>query len=241
MIIKARQIKVWVQFFIHYFCSFVSNIETKMKNTVLLSTAYFAPIQYYSKLVQFPNVLIEQFENYSKQSYRNRCNIFGANGALALTVPVVKASNKKILTKDVRISYDTDWQKLHWKGIESAYKSSPFYEFYIDDLLRFFDRKWAFLLDFNMEIQNELNALIQIDTPIKKTVDYIEDVEQFVDFREGIHPKASKSVDDFSYVSNKYYQVFSDKQGFIENLSILDLLFNMGPDSLIHLEKSIVK
>ncbi len=210
-----------------------------MENTVLLSTAYFAPIQYYSKLVQFPNVMIEQFENYSKQSYRNRCNIFGANGELALTVPVVKASSKKILTKDVRISYDTDWQKLHWKGIESAYKSSPFYEFYIDDLVRFFDRKWDFLLDFNMEIQNEINSLIEIDSSIKKTDDYIEDIGQLVDFREGIHPKASKSIADSSYVSNKYYQVFSDKQGFIENLSILDLLFNMGPDSLMHLEQSI--
>jgi len=225
--------------FYSYFCGFAQNQEKKMENTVLLSTAYFAPIQYYSKLVQFPNVLIEQYENYSKQSYRNRCNIFGANGELALTVPVVKASSKKILTKDVRISYDTDWQKLHWKGIESAYKSSPFYEFYIDDLVRFFDRKWDFLLDFNMEIQEEMKSLLELESTIKKTEDYIENLEQLVDFREGIHPKASKSIPDPNFVSNKYYQVFSDKQGFIENLSILDLLFNMGPDSQMHLEQSI--
>ncbi len=139
----------------------------------------------------------------------------------------------------MRISYDTNWQKLHWKGIESAYKSSPFYEFYIDDLERFFDRKWDFLLDFNMEIQNEIISLIEIDSSIKKTDDYIEDLDQLVDFRESIHPKASKSIVDPSYVSSKYYQVFSDKRGFIENLSILDLLFNMGPDSLMHLEQSI--
>lgn len=210
-----------------------------MENSILLSTAYFAPIQYYSKLVQFPNVLIEQFENYSKQSYRNRCNIFGANGALALTVPVVKASSKKILTKDVRISYDTNWQKLHWKGIESAYQSSPFYEYYIDDLQRFFDKKWNFLLDLNLQIHDEIGSLIELDCDIKLTEDYIEDVSQIVDLREGIHPKASKSIVDPSFVSKKYYQVFSDKQGFIENLSILDLLFNMGPDSLMYLEQSL--
>jgi len=218
---------------------FRTNQEEMMKNTMLLSTAYFAPIQYYSKLVQSHEVMIEQFENYSKQSYRNRCNILGANGELALTVPVVKASSKKILTKDVRISYDTDWQKLHWKGIESAYNSSPFYEFYIDDLRRFFDRKWDFLLDLNLEIQEEINGLIDLDCVIKKTDDYVEDLNGIIDFREGIHPKASKSVVDPNFVSNKYYQVFSDKWGFVENLSILDLLFNMGPDSLIHLEKSI--
>ncbi|WP_372642120.1 WbqC family protein [Ancylomarina sp.] len=210
-----------------------------MESTVLLSTAYFAPIQYYSKLVQFPNVLIEQFENYSKQSYRNRCNIFGANGALALTIPVVKASSKKILTKDVRISYDTDWQKQHWKGIESAYQSSPFYEYYIDDLKKFFDRRWDFLLDMNLQIQEEICSLIDLDYNIKLTDDYIEDVNQIVDFREGIHPKASKSIVDLSFVSKEYYQVFSDKKGFIENLSILDLLFNMGPDSLMYLEQSV--
>ena len=210
-----------------------------MEKTVLLSTAYFAPIQYYSKLVQFPSALIEQYENYSKQSYRNRCNIFGANGALALTVPVVKASSKKILTKDVRISYDTNWQKLHWKGIESAYNSSPFYEYYIDYLQCFFDEKWDFLLDFNLEIQEVINSLIELDCTINKTEDYIECIDQGVNFREGIHPKASKSIVDSSFVSETYYQVFSNKQGFIENLSILDLLFNMGPDSLMYLEQSI--
>ncbi|MRT94060.1 WbqC family protein [Ancylomarina sp. 16SWW S1-10-2] len=210
-----------------------------MENTVLLSTAYFAPIQYYSKLIQFPNVIIEQFENYSKQSYRNRCTIFAANGALALSVPVLKASSKKILTKDVRISYDTNWQKLHWKGIESAYNSSPFYEFYIDDFARFFDRKWDFLLDFNMEIQNQVISLIDLESTIRTTDDYIEDVGNLVDFRDGIHPKASKSIIDPSFESKEYYQVFSDKFGFIENLSILDLLFNLGPDSQLYLEQSV--
>lgn len=208
---------------------------------VLLATSFFAPIQYYCKLIQYPEIHIEQWENYSKQSYRNRCNIYGANGILALSVPVVKATNKKILTKDVRISYDTNWQKLHWKGIEAAYKSSPFYEYYIDDFERFFTKKWNYLLDYNNEIQSEVCNALEIEPSIYLSEDFIEfDSEEFIDFREVIHPKSSRTNLDNSFTPKKYYQVFGDKHGFLENLSILDLIFNMGPESLMYLESSIV-
>ena len=213
-----------------------------MKNTkTLLASSFFAPIQYYCKLVQYPEIYIEQWENYSKQSYRNRCNIYGANGSLALSVPVVKATSKKILSKDVKISYDTNWQKLHWKGIEAAYKSSPFYEYYIDDFERFFTKKWDYLLEFNNEIQNEILGILEIEPNIQFTDDFIEfGNTEFDDFRNLIHPKSSKLEDDQSFSAEKYYQVFGDKHGFLENLSILDLIFNMGPESLIYLESSIV-
>lgn len=213
-----------------------------MKNTkTLLASSFFAPIQYYCKLVQYPEIYIEQWENYSKQSYRNRCNIYGANGSLALSVPVVKATSKKILSKDVKISYDTDWQKLHWKGIEAAYKSSPFYEYYIDDFERFFTKKWNYLLEFNNEIQNEILGALEIEPNIQFTDDFIEfGNSEYDDFRNLIHPKSSKLDKDESFSSEKYYQVFGDKHGFIENLSILDLIFNMGPESLLYLESSIV-
>lgn len=213
-----------------------------MKNAkTLLASSFFAPIQYYCKLVQYPEIHIEQWENYSKQSYRNRCNIYGANGILPLSVPVAKATSKKILSKDVKISYDTDWQKLHWKGIEAAYKSSPFYEFYIDDFERFFTKKWDYLLEFNNEIQNEIIGLLEIEPKIQYTDDFIEfGNPEFDDFRNIIHPKSSKSNTDELFNPKKYYQVFGDKHGFIENLSILDLIFNMGPESLIYLESSIV-
>jgi hypothetical protein len=209
-----------------------------MENTTaLLSTAYFAPIQYYCKLIQHSNVMIEQWENYSKQSYRNRCNIYGANGALAISVPVVKATSKKVLIKDVKISYDTNWQKLHWKGIESAYKSSPFYEYYIDDLERFFSNKWEYLLDFNQEIQAELCEILEIENKNTLTDDFIPlNTTDFSDFRNVIHPKISKETKDPEFNPKPYTQVFGDKHGFIPNVSILDLIFNMGPDSSHYLE-----
>nr|WP_320118728.1 WbqC family protein [uncultured Marinifilum sp.] len=212
-----------------------------MENTqALLASSYFAPIQYYCKLIQYNKVLIEQWENYSKQSYRNRCNIYGANGILALSVPVIKASNRKIFTKDVKISYDTNWQKLHLKGIEAAYKSSPFYEYYIDDLERFFTQKWEYLLEFNMEIQAEICSLLEIEANIELTTDFIQnETNNIIDYRDSIHPKISKNKADSTFNAKPYTQVFGDKYGFQSNLSILDVLFNLGPDGLSYLESCL--
>ncbi len=184
--------------------------------------------------------MIEQWENYSKQSYRNRCNIYGANGALAISVPVVKATSKKVLTKDVKISYDTNWQKLHWKGIESAYKSSPFYEYYVDDLARFFSQKWDYLLDFNLEIQSEICEILEIENKNALTDDFIPlKTPNMIDYRNIIHPKKSKELKDEMFHPQVYTQVFGDKHGFIPNLSILDLIFNMGSDSSYYLESCL--
>lgn len=211
-------------------------------SNIVLSTSYFAPIQYYCKLIQYDTILIEQWENYSKQSYRNRCNIMGANGVLPLSIPVVKATHKKMLTKDVKISYDTNWQKLHWKGIESAYKSSPYYEYYIDDLERFFNQKWDYLLEYNQEIQNTICEILEIDPKIQLTEDFVElKQEEIVDFRNAIHPKASKAILDNSFQAEEYTQVFSDKHPFASNLSILDVVFNLGPEGESYLSSCIIK
>lgn len=211
-------------------------------SNIVLSTSYFAPIQYYCKLIQYDTILIEQWENYSKQSYRNRCNIMGANGVLPLSIPVIKATHKKMLTKDVKISYDTNWQKLHWKGIESAYKSSPYYEYYIDDLERFFNQKWDYLLEYNQEIQNTICEILEIDPKIQLTEDFVElKQEEIVDFRNAIHPKASKAILDNSFQAEEYTQVFSDKHPFASNLSILDVVFNLGPEGESYLSSCIIK
>lgn len=205
----------------------------------LLSTAYFPPIQYYSKLIQGEPIHIECFENYAKQSYRNRCDILGANGRLTLSVPVLKGAKKKILTKDIQIEYVENWQKVHFKGIESAYRKSPYYEYYIDDIQPIFSKDFKYLIDLNEYIVSTLNEIIEINPQIERTTDYIKDSSGFIDWREGIHPKKSKRQTDENYHEIEYTQVFCDKFEYQENLSVLDLIFNLGPESLMHLNKTL--
>jgi len=198
---------------------------------LLLSTAYFAPIQYYLKLVQYDNVFIERHENYNKQSYRNRCTIYTANGLLDLVVPVVKTGELKMPITEVEISYEALWQKLHFKAIESAYRRSPFYEYYIDDLTVFFNARHRYLYEFNMDIMRTVCSLMKIPFHVQESREYMKSAEGMVDLRNGIHPKARRQQTDVNFVPPRYTQVFADKWGFKPNLSILDLLFNTGPEA----------
>jgi len=208
--------------------------------SILLSTAYFAPVQYYCKLVDTPEVIIEQFENFNKQTYRNRCLIQGANGIQPLIVPLVAASRKKTVIRDVKIDYDTMWQKLHFKSIEAAYRSSPFYEYYIDDIAPFFNKKWNFLWDFNEQIRQIMCQILEIEPNITLSKDYIEKTtDDQLDFRNAIHPKPSKSIIDTTFKAIPYTQVFGDRHGFSPNMSILDVIFNIGPEGSDYLQKCI--
>jgi hypothetical protein len=194
---------------------------------VVLSTAYLAPVQYYSKLAGYDKIFIERFENYSKQSYRNRCTIFAANGPLSLVIPVKKNNKLKTLISDIKIDYTSNWQKIHLKSIESAYNSSPFYQYYIDELLPYFSRQYSFLIDFNTDLQKVIMKLLNIDKQILFTEEYLKSPSQNThDFRQTIHPK--KIIADSLFSPVDYYQVFAVKFGFLPNLSIIDLLFNVG-------------
>ncbi len=205
----------------------------------ILSTAYFPPIQYISKFLIYPNIEIEKFENYNKQTYRNRCIILGANGPLPLSVPVQKNIHPHIPVSELQIDYETNWQKIHWKAFEAAYKRSPFFEFYMDDFYPFFHKKYELLLPFNSEILEIILRRTGIEKRLEYSESFIEDLTAYNDFRNSIHPKPSRAIIDHQFRPAEYNQVFLNKFSFMPNLSILDLLFNEGPNSFSILKKSI--
>jgi hypothetical protein len=190
----------------------------------VFSTAYLAPVEYYFVINNSSEVILEQYEYYEKQSYRNRCKILSANGVMDLSIPVEKTG--KMLIRDIRISEHDNWQANHWRAIESAYNSSAFFEYYSDDLHPFYEKKWSFLWDFNFEIQQKMMELFEIEKDITLTDNYLSQQENRTDYRNLIHPKK-----DSLQQSKPYYQVFEQKFGFCPNLSCIDLLFNMGPES----------
>jgi hypothetical protein len=203
-------------------------------NTTLFSTAYFAPIQYYWHWRRAEKKTVEICEHYIKQTWRNRCVIGTANGPMTLSLPV-EGNAEKTVIRDVRLSNHGNWQHLHWNSMESAYNSSPFFEYYADDLRPFFEKKPGFLLDFNEDIREIICGLLEIDASAERTTEFVPEREipdEWVDLRNSIHPK--KMVDPL-FKPETYYQVFDRKFGFQPNLSILDLLFNMGPEAILYL------
>lgn len=211
--------------------------------SIILSTAYLAPVEYYSKLVSGELILIEQNENYIKQSYRNRCSILSANGVMPLSVPIESAGGKKCPIRDVCIAEHGNWRHLHWNALISAYNSTPFFEYYEDDFRPFYEKKYKYLFDFNEELREMICSLLSLDmSNIRYTEDYVSDITfPDTDLREVLSPKKDFKVFDPDFCSTPYYQVFDDKYGFTENLSIVDLLFNMGNESLIVLKNGIKK
>ena len=196
-----------------------------MLNNPLLPTAYLAPICYYAILLQDTNCMIELNEHFIKQSIRNRCDIYGANGKLRLSIPKQRKGSSKIIIKNLKISYRNDWQKQHWNAIKSAYNSSPFFEYYKDGLKPFFEEKEEYLVNFNSKLQKTILDMLQEENTIKNTTEYLHKGD-FFDLRNYTWELKKQE---------KYDQVFMENQGFIPNLSILDLLFNLGPESIDYL------
>lgn len=209
-----------------------------MENAIL-NTSYMGSIQFYTKLMLFKTVFIEQFDSYQKQTYRNRCSILGANGVLDLTIPVVRNSGKKTLVKDVRIDYVTRWQNNHWRSIFSAYNSSPFFEYYESDFAPFYEKRYKFLIDFNMELHQMIAEALELETTVQLTTGYLP-VFNGDDFRGAITPKQDKVKPDPDFYAVPYTQTFSEKYGFVPNLSIIDLLFNKGTEAEMVLRRCII-
>jgi hypothetical protein len=206
----------------------------------ILSISYLGPVQYYSKFILCEKVLIEKEEHYCKQSYRNRCIILAANGLQTLVIPVLKDSGKKIKTKDIKIDNHFEWQKNHWRSIESAYNASPYFEFYKDDLAPFFNKKYNYLFDFDLELLNTMLELIKMNKNYILTGQYYNGGNnKYNDYREAIHPKKRMQRPDIYFKPKPYYQIFSERFAFKPNLSIIDLLFMEGPDTKSIIEQSI--
>ncbi|REH52390.1 WbqC-like protein [Tenacibaculum gallaicum] len=198
----------------------------------LFIPTYFAPISQYAAIYQSDTITFEIEDNYQKQTYRNRCYIYGANGKLALNIPVknkTKEGRKK--TKDTLVENDFPWQQQHLKSLQSAYRSSPFFEFFENDLLTIFNKKYKFLHDLNIDTHLFVTDTLQIKQQFTKTTSY-EINSESTDFRSLAIAKKGIEIEMDSYI-----QMFDDKYGFIPNLSILDLLFMEGPNTISFLEK----
>jgi len=192
-------------------------------NTIVFSTAYLPPVEYFSHLNKYQTIQIDIFENYIKQTYRNRCCIYSANGKLTLSIPVIKVDGNHTNIKNIEIDYRQPWQKIHWRAIESAYNSSPFFLYYRDDLEPFYMKKYKFLVDLNHELFAILCNLVGIKTENLFSGKYFEPSPNIIDMRNSFSPKKQND-----HSQKKYKQVFDEKFGFIPNLSIIDLLFNEG-------------
>ena len=200
----------------------------------LFSTAYFPPISYVAAMLDKPVVLVEQYETFPKQTYRNRAVVATANGLLPLSVPVVRTNGNHTYTKDMDICYNENWTAKHWRAIESAYNSSPYFLYYKDDVEAILNKKHRTLLELNMDILAFVFKKLKVAKDIILSTDFVvvdanADIE---DYRNRFSPK-NKEIIQLS----PYDQVFEDRFGFVPNLSILDLLFNMGPDSLGYLKE----
>ncbi len=199
-----------------------------MKN-VLLPVFYLPPVSWFSVFLDPENeIVFEQFENFPKQTYRNRSNIYGANGQLSLIIPIHHNGKREL--RDIEISYREDWMNLHWKSIKTAYQSSPYFEYYEDKFRKIFNTKEKYLLDFNIKGLEVLQQILKTKKAYSLNEEYIKNPEA-INYREKF---SAKSPSEFAM--EEYYQTFSDKLGFLKDLSVLDLICNKGPESLTYIK-----
>ncbi|HTD98092.1 MAG TPA: WbqC family protein [Mucilaginibacter sp.] len=197
----------------------------------VLPLFYLPPVEYFAQLNRYnPDFVIESKEHFPKQTYRNRANIYSPDGVLTLVVPVVRGSKAHKPVRDVKISYDFNWQRLHWMGLQGCYRRSAYFEYYEDEFAVFYEKKEPFLFDYNEQLLQMLLKLLKMKVTISYTESYEAEYPGLTDLRQSITPKRSSE-----YIQKPYFQLFEERHGFMKNLSIVDLLFNQGPQSVNYL------
>lgn len=202
-------------------------------NNILLSTAYLPNIQYFTKVLFGKQIIIEVHDTYEKQSYRNRTTIFGANGPLDLVIPVKRPQGNHTKTCDVLLDYDMPWHQIHWKAIVSAYRHSPFFEIFEEEIKPLYQTKLKYLIDWNFTLLDALMDMIDREKHYSRSEQYLDHLDDKIgDYRNSIHPKKRMQKPDPDFKSLPYFQVFTEKHGFQSNLSFIDLLFNEGSQAI---------
>ena len=199
---------------------------------ILIHPTYFPSTSHFAAIVQADKVTFEMEDNFQKQTNRNRTYIYSPNGIQLLNIPVKHSKTAHQKTKDIQIEDDFDWQKQHFKSLEAAYRSSPFFEYFEDDLLPIFEKKHSFLMDLNLEVFDLITRCLRMKIEYSTTTEYFHEInsEEITDFRFLANGKKDHSQFE------SYTQVFDDKFGFINNLSVLDVVFNEGKFALDYLK-----
>jgi hypothetical protein len=195
---------------------------------ILIHPNYFPNIHQFRQIIKANSILFEVSDNYQKQTFRNRTYIYGANGKLGLFIPVIHTHKNRELFKDVKISYESNWMDLHLKSLQSAYRSSPYFEYFEDDFIKLYSKKEKFLVDFNIKCIKLISNLLDLDLDFKISSEYVEKTNDIIDLRDLSNARKEKKIE-----TPKYIQVFESKHGYLNNLSILDLIFSEGANSVI--------
>ena len=200
-------------------------------NNIIIHPNYFPSISHFVAIANADRVTFEMEDNFQKQTNRNRTYIYSPNGIQLLNVPIKHSKEAHQRIKEVRIENDFDWQKQHFKSLEAAYRTSPFFEYFEDEILPIFQKKHVFLMDLNLQTMSIVSKCLRLEFDYTETTEYFHDVTDKTDFRKLINGKKDTAVFD------SYTQVFGNKHCFLNNLSILDLMFNEGRYALEYLRK----
>jgi hypothetical protein len=200
-------------------------------NDIIIHPTYFPSISHFVAIAKAEKVTFEMDDNFQKQTNRNRMFIYSPNGLQLLNIPIKHSKEAHQKTKDVRLETAFDWQKQHFKSLEAAYRTSPFFEYFEDELLPIFQKKHTFLMDLNLQTIELVSKCLRLDFPYDETAEYFHEITDKTDYRNLVNGKKDTASFD------SYTQVFGDKHGYLNNLSILDLLFNEGRYALDYLKK----